>query len=70
MNILAIRFARLGDVILLLPALAAIKESLPLAHLSLLTGHRCAPIAEMCPAIDEWLERLNRFKRQLDICRG
>ena len=52
-NILAIRFARLGDVILLLPALSAIKASLPHARLTLLTGHRCAPIGEMCPAVDE-----------------
>jgi ADP-heptose:LPS heptosyltransferase len=51
-NILAIRFARLGDVILLLPALASIKSSFPEAKLSLLTGHRCAEIAEMCPALD------------------
>jgi ADP-heptose:LPS heptosyltransferase len=51
-NILAIRFARLGDVILLLPALASIKSSFPDAQLSLLTGHRCASIAEMCPAVD------------------
>jgi ADP-heptose:LPS heptosyltransferase len=52
-RILAIRFARLGDVILLLPALSAIKTALPDAHLTLLTGHRCAPVAAMCPAVDE-----------------
>ncbi len=52
-SILAIRFARLGDVILLLPALTAIKLSLPHARLTLLTGHRCADIAGMCPAVDE-----------------
>jgi len=55
-RILAIRFARLGDVILLLPALSLIKRSFPQAHLSLLTGHRCGPIARMCPAIDEVIE--------------
>lgn len=52
MKILAIRFARLGDVILLLPALACLKERFPDSDLTLLTGHRCAPIAELCPAID------------------
>jgi ADP-heptose:LPS heptosyltransferase len=52
-KVLAIRFARLGDVVLLLPALSSLKESLPGSHLTLLTGHRCAPIAELCPAIDE-----------------
>jgi len=52
-RILAIRFARLGDVLLLLPALASLKEQFPDSKLVFLTGHRCAPIAEMCPAIDE-----------------
>jgi ADP-heptose:LPS heptosyltransferase len=52
-KILAIRFARLGDVILLLPAFASIKSSFPDAKLSFLTGHRCASIAEMCPAVDD-----------------
>jgi hypothetical protein len=48
-----LRFARLGDVILLLPAFASIKSSFPDAKLSFLTGHRCASIAEMCPAVDD-----------------
>jgi ADP-heptose:LPS heptosyltransferase len=51
-KILAIRFARLGDVILLLPALASLKAKFSDSELTLLTGHRCAPIAELCPAID------------------
>jgi ADP-heptose:LPS heptosyltransferase len=53
MKVLAIRFARLGDVLLLLPALASFKEKMPESTLVLLTGHRCAPIAKLCPAIDE-----------------
>ncbi|PYS37359.1 MAG: hypothetical protein DMG14_21525 [Acidobacteria bacterium] len=53
--ILAIRFARLGDVILLLPALASLKAKFPSSELTLLTGHKCAPIAELCPAIDKVL---------------
>src|SRR5437762_477403 len=53
MNILAIRFARLGDIILLLPALSQLKNSFPESHLTFLTGHRCASIAELCPAIDD-----------------
>ena len=51
-KILAIRFARLGDVVLLLPALALLKRRLPDSELTFLTGHRCAPLAELCPAID------------------
>jgi len=54
-KILVIRLARFGDVVLLLPALTQLKASVPDAHLSLLTGHRCSPLAEMCPAIDEVL---------------
>ena len=53
MKILAIRFARLGDVVLLLPALSSLKRAFPEARLTLLTGHRCTPIAELCPAVDE-----------------
>src|SRR2546422_3582979 len=55
MKILAIRFARLGDTVLLLPALSLLKRAFPDARLTLLTGHTCAPVAEMCPAIDEVL---------------
>ena len=51
-SFLTIRFARLGDVILLLPTLVRLKELFPESRLTLLTGHRCAPIAQMCPAID------------------
>jgi ADP-heptose:LPS heptosyltransferase len=53
MKILAIRFARLGDVILLLPALSQLKKAFPASHVTFLTGHRCAPVAELCPAIDD-----------------
>jgi heptosyltransferase-1 len=52
-KILAIRFARLGDIILLQPALSQLRKSFPESHLTFLTGHRCAPVAELCPAIDE-----------------
>ncbi|HEX4997273.1 MAG TPA: glycosyltransferase family 9 protein [Terriglobia bacterium] len=55
MNILAIRFARLGDVALLLPALGRIKAAFPDSRLTLLTGHRCAPLARMSPSLDEVL---------------
>jgi ADP-heptose:LPS heptosyltransferase len=51
-KLLAIRLARFGDVVLLLPALARLKAGLPGAELSVLTGHRCSPLAAMCPAID------------------
>lgn len=53
MNILAIRLARFGDVVLLLPALTALKLNTPGSRLTFLTDHRLAPLAEMCPAIDD-----------------
>ncbi len=52
-NILAIRFARIGDVVLLLPALLRLKSVFGGARLTLTTGSRAAPIAELCPHIDE-----------------
>lgn len=52
-EILAIRLARLGDVILLLPALSRLKRSFPGARMTFLTGAPCASIARLCPEIDE-----------------
>jgi ADP-heptose:LPS heptosyltransferase len=52
-KILAIRLARFGDVVLLLPALTALKSNVPGSRLTFLTDHRLASLAEMCPAIDD-----------------
>jgi ADP-heptose:LPS heptosyltransferase len=52
-KILAIRFARLGDVVLLTPALSYLKRQFPDAELTLLTGSPCAPVGELCPAVDD-----------------
>jgi heptosyltransferase III len=52
-NILAIRLARFGDLVLLLPALTALKSGTPGSRITFLTDHRLAPLAEMCPAIDD-----------------
>ncbi len=53
MKILAIRFARLGDIVLLLPALSSLKSRFPSAHLTFLTDRRYASLPELCPAIDQ-----------------
>ena len=45
--------ARFGDIVLLLPALKALKTQFPESRLTFLTDNRWAPLAEMCPAIDE-----------------
>ena len=75
-NILAIRFARIGDVVLLLPALVRLKSSFGGARLILATGSRSAPIAELCPHIDEVIsvDRIQmrdgkRLGALRDICR-
>jgi len=52
-NILAIRFARLGDVVLLLQALGQLRSTFPEANLSLITGIHHAPLARLCPYLDE-----------------
>jgi len=52
-KILLIRFARLGDVILLVPTIRALRGEIPDAHIAVLVGHRCAPILEMCSAVNE-----------------
>jgi len=52
-KVLAIRLGRFGDIVLLLPALTLLKARLPECHLALLTDTRWAPLAAMCPAIDE-----------------
>jgi ADP-heptose:LPS heptosyltransferase len=52
-KILAIRLARFGDIVLLLPALTLLKSNFPGSHMTFLTDHRLAPLAEMCPAIDD-----------------
>jgi ADP-heptose:LPS heptosyltransferase len=54
-RILAIRFARLGDVILVFPALARLREAYPGARITLMTGLPCAPAARLCPFVDETL---------------
>jgi ADP-heptose:LPS heptosyltransferase len=53
MKILAIRLARFGDIVLLFPALTLLKSNIPGCTISFLTDHRLAPLAEMCPAIDD-----------------
>jgi heptosyltransferase-1 len=52
-RILCIRLARLGDVILLVPALKALRRRFPQAHIAVLCGHRCAPILSLCRDVDD-----------------
>ena len=52
-RILLIRLARLGDVILLVSAIKLLRRKFPHSHIAVLAGQPCAPILEMCAAIDE-----------------
>ena len=52
-RILAVRLDNLGDVLMTTPALAAIKDSLPGAHLTLLAGPSGAALAPHLPMVDE-----------------
>jgi len=51
-KILLIRFARLGDVILLVPSIRALRSRYPKAIIEVLVDHRYAGVLEMCSAVD------------------
>jgi ADP-heptose:LPS heptosyltransferase len=52
-NILAIRFARLGDVALVLPALGVLRAAFPDARLTVMTGTPYASLVRLCPHVDD-----------------
>lgn len=54
-RILCIRLDSLGDVLMTTPALAAIKESNPKCHLTLMTSAAGAAIAPLLPLLDDTL---------------
>ena len=51
-RILVIRYGRLGDLVLLIPALRSLRRRFPAAHISALVDQRYAPVVEMCSAVD------------------
>jgi lipopolysaccharide heptosyltransferase II len=54
-NILVIKFSAFGDIILITPALKAIRAKFPKAKVSLLTSEAGSEILKHCPYIDEIL---------------
>ncbi|HSN17048.1 MAG TPA: glycosyltransferase family 9 protein [Gammaproteobacteria bacterium] len=52
-NILVIRNDKLGDFMLAWPAMAALKSSLPEARIAVLVPEYTAPLARICPSVDE-----------------
>ncbi len=60
MRILIVQFADIGDLILSTPALSALREAQPSAHIALLTSAHAAPVVEGLGLVDE----LITFDRQ------
>ena len=52
-NILVIRNDKLGDFMLAWPALALLRKNLPKAHIAVLVPAYTAPLAEICPSVDQ-----------------
>lgn len=52
-NILVIRNDKLGDFMLAWPALALLRRSLPQARIAVLVPEYTAPLARICPSVDE-----------------
>jgi lipopolysaccharide heptosyltransferase II len=55
-RVLAVRLDNLGDVLMTTPALAALRESMPRAHLALLTSRAGVALAPHLTSIDEVIE--------------
>ncbi len=54
-RILVVRNDRIGDLVLTLPALEAVRRHLPAAHLTVLASRYAGPLVEGHPAVDELL---------------
>jgi ADP-heptose:LPS heptosyltransferase len=54
-NILVIDFGQLGDVVLSLPALAAIRQKFPRSRVTVAVGRAAAPVVELAGLVDEVL---------------
>lgn len=52
-RILVIKYSAIGDVILVIPSLAAIRRAHPKAHLTVLTGLDAAEVLQRCPHLDD-----------------
>jgi len=52
-RLLVLRPDHIGDLLFLLPALAELRSCLPEAHIALAVGPWVAPLARLCPDVDE-----------------
>ena len=61
-RILVIKLGALGDVILIVPSLRALRKRFPAAHITLVVEDVLAPLVEYCPYIDEIITYRRREK--------
>ena len=64
-RILVIKMTALGDVVLAVPALRALREKFPRAYISVLVSLQCRPILQRCPYINEVITYDNRDRRSM-----
>jgi lipopolysaccharide heptosyltransferase II len=55
MRILVIKLSSIGDVVLAVPSLKAIRQKFPKAHLCVLVGRQARKVLRRCPYIDEMI---------------
>ncbi|WP_439242778.1 glycosyltransferase family 9 protein [Lonepinella sp. BR2474] len=68
-NLLVIRNDKIGDFMLIFPALALIKQSDPDINITALVPHYTAPLAELCPYIDDVIIDSQNKKNAADFHR-
>lgn len=72
MNILLIQLKRIGDLVLTSPAIAALRDKFPEAHLTLVISHECAALVPALPPVDHVIimrRGLRDFKNFLAVFR-
>ncbi len=65
-RILVIKMTALGDVVLSVPALRALREKFPRAYISVLVSLQSRPILQRCPYINEVITYDNRDRRSMN----
>jgi len=61
-RILVIKISSLGDVVLSLPSLAALRQHFPAAHISILTLRKYHSLLSDCPYVDDIISLENNYK--------
>ncbi|MBD3246195.1 MAG: glycosyltransferase [Candidatus Omnitrophica bacterium] len=62
-RILVMKISALGDLILVFPALRALRERFPRARITLLTHRKFTPLLFECPYVDEVVSVEDRYRR-------